>query len=35
MLENEDNFFRSYNKTSKRYKYIENKKSITSWENNL
>ena len=25
--------FRSYNETSKSYKYMENVKSVTSWEN--
>ena len=32
-LENEKNFFRSYNESSKSYKYIENAKSVSSWEN--
>ena len=31
-LENEKNLFRSYNKTSKSYKYVEYMKSIISWE---
>ena len=32
-LENEKNFL-DHNETSKSYKYMENAKSVTSWENN-
>ena len=31
-LENEKNFL-DHNETSKSYKYVENAKSVTSWEN--
>ena len=33
-LENEKKLFRSCNKTSRSYKYVEYMKSIISWENN-